>query len=219
MLVAPICRPEAAALKGLTFVQALNAPAPFTWILTAEEGMVTVFPAVTGFKAAVALVKYAHTAMLFLPGFSDQEVTTVEVPLPLLAAVFGARVKLMLVPEVIATVSDSFSVALRATVAMLELAGAAVALPAAIKTAMAIAEKKAKLCKCAFMVLSLPGTAKLRIRLGRPILGQKSKFGTQGQYSQRPVVRRDYQRHLESLMSLPSHPLNAKTFTAENAES
>src|SRR5690348_10393767 len=135
--------------------------------------------------------------MLFLPGFSDQEVTTVEVPLPLLAAVFGASVKLMLVPDVTLTVSDSFSVALSATVAMLELAGAAVASPAASNTATATAEKKAKLCKCAFMVLSLPETAELRIRLGRPILGQKSKFGTQGQYSQRLVIRRDYQRHRE----------------------
>src|SRR5690242_7048226 len=141
--------------------------------------------------------------MLFLPGFSDQEVTTVEVALPLLAEVFGARVKLMLVPEVTVTVSDSLSVALRATVAMLELAGAAAAMPVAIKTATATAEKKAKLCKCAFMVLSLPGTAKLMIRLGRPILGQKSKFGTQSQYSQRLVLRRDYQRHLQSPVSLP----------------
>jgi hypothetical protein len=54
-------------------------------------------------------------------------------------------------------VSDSFSVALSATVAMLELAGAAVAMPAAIKTATATAVKKAKLCKCAFMFISLPG--------------------------------------------------------------
>src|SRR5690348_8360884 len=93
--------------------------------------------------------------MLFLPGFSDQEVTTVEVPLPLLAAVFGASVKLMLVPEVTVTVSDSFSVALSATVAMLELAGAAAAIPADIKTATTIADKKAKLCKCAFIVYFL----------------------------------------------------------------
>src|SRR6185437_17107266 len=133
-------------------------------------------------------------AMLFLPGFSDQAVVMLELLLPLLAAVFGASVKLMLVPELTVTVSDSFSVALSATVAMFELAGPAAALNGGSNTTSA--QTKAKLRMSAFIFLSLPGTAKPRVRLGRPILGQCPNLGREASIRSRPVIRRDYERHL-----------------------
>src|SRR5512146_3081949 len=138
-------------------------------------------------------------AMLFLPGFNDQAVVMVELLLPLLAAVFGASVKLMLVPELTVTVSDSFSVALSATVAIFELPGPAAALNDGSNSASA--QTKARLRMSAFIFLSLPGTAKPRIRLGRPILGQCPNLGREASIRSRLVSRRDYERHLAALMS------------------
>ena len=55
--VLPISTPEAAALKGLTVVQALNDPEPPTCTPMAADGIVAVLPAVVGLSAAVALLK------------------------------------------------------------------------------------------------------------------------------------------------------------------
>src|SRR5260370_4995513 len=115
-----ICKPEAAALKGLTAVSALKAPAPPTWIFTAEDGMSTVFPAVWCTSEAVALVKYAHRATDVRPGFNTQAVVRPVVALPALTAVVGASVKLTVLPLLTVTVSDSDKVAFRLTVPMFE---------------------------------------------------------------------------------------------------
>ena len=56
IVVLPISIPEAAALKGLTVVQAVKPPTPFTCTPTAEDGMVAVPPEVE-VSAPVALLK------------------------------------------------------------------------------------------------------------------------------------------------------------------
>src|SRR6185437_475909 len=121
-------------------------------------------------------------AMLFLPGFSDQAVVMVELLLPLLAALFGASVKLMLVPEFTVTVSDSFSVALRATAAIFELAGPAAALNAGSNTTAA--QTKAKLRMGAFILSFLSWNGETTHSPGSSNPGPMSKFGTRTQYSQ-----------------------------------
>src|SRR5512146_3523064 len=93
--------------------------------------------------------------MLFLPGFSAQEVVMLEMALPLLAAVLGRRAKLMLLPEFTITVSDSFKVALNTTVAMLELPGAASASRAENTSTMETAANKANLRIMTYFSLSL----------------------------------------------------------------
>src|SRR6185437_13907435 len=117
-------------------------------------------------------------AMLLLPGFSDQEVVRLEVPLPLFPAVLGARVKLMLVPDIRVTVSDSFNVAFNVTVPILELTGAAAALPTANATRNVSATTNANFRMCVFICLPCLQQRNDGFDLVRPILGQTSKCGT-----------------------------------------
>src|SRR5690348_8060805 len=144
MEVLPMSTPEAAALKGLTVVQELNGPTPPTCTPMAEDGMVVVLPAVAGFKAAVALLKYAHTAMFVRPGFNTHAVTTVDGLLPVLELLLGASVKFTVVPAVTVTVSDSPRVALNCTLPTLELPGAAAAVLLSRAIAPATASTLAK---------------------------------------------------------------------------
>lgn len=123
--VVPMSTPEDAALNGLTAVQAVKLPDPFTCTPTAEDGIVAVPPVVE--IRAVALLKYAHTATWLRPGFSTQAVVTVDVAPPGLEAVLGAKAKLMVVPALTVTVKDSCRVAFSCTFATLELAVAAAA--------------------------------------------------------------------------------------------
>jgi hypothetical protein len=123
----PICTPvaEAGVMNAGTpappLVTVFNAPPalpePAAAAVTALAGILSPAPSV---KAAVPLGTQAHTVTWVRPNLRAQDVWTVVVVLPALAAVLGASVKFTFAPPVTFTIRDSGAVAFRVTVPTFE---------------------------------------------------------------------------------------------------